>query len=186
MLTHALPNHCALRLLEEGDAEELYTLIDRNRHHLTPWMPWAQMQTLEATTGFIRLTRRQLADNDGFQTAITCAGHIVGMVGFHRVDWLHRSTSIGYWLDEEHQGKGTMTAAVRALVDFAFGTWHLRRVEIRAAAGSDRSHGVPQRLGFTHEGTLRQAQRHGGGYTDLALYAVLAQEWTAAAHPAPS
>jgi len=82
---------------------------------------------------FIRLTRRQVADNDGFQVAIACDGRIVGAVGFHGVDWTHRSTSIGYWLDAGHQGRGIMTRAVRALGDHALRACELNRVEIRAA-----------------------------------------------------
>jgi ribosomal-protein-serine acetyltransferase len=54
---------------------------------------------------FIRLTRRQVADNDGLQTAIVDGeGKIVGMVGVHGVDWRNRTTSIGYWLAHDHQG----------------------------------------------------------------------------------
>ena len=39
------------------------------------------------------------------------------MIGYVGVDWANRSTRIGYWLDEGQQGQGTMTAAVRLLVD---------------------------------------------------------------------
>ena len=40
MLRHELPGGYALRLLEESDADELFALIDANREHLGPWMPW--------------------------------------------------------------------------------------------------------------------------------------------------
>src|SRR4051794_2964235 len=66
----------------------------------------------ERTLEFIRTTRRQLADNDGFQTAIAPSGRIIGVAGFHGVDWSHRSTSIGYWLAEDQQGQGIMTRTV--------------------------------------------------------------------------
>ena len=109
-----------LRLLEESDAAELYALIEADRAYLSEWMPWAPAQTLEDTRVFIRRARKQLGDNDGFQTAIVLDGRIVGEIGYHRVDWHHRSTSIGYWLASSAQGRGAMTRAVRALVDWAF------------------------------------------------------------------
>ena len=69
------------------------------------------------------MLRRQEAANDGFQAGVLVEDEIVGMVGFHSVNWPHGSTSIGYWLDEGHQGRGLMTRAVRTLVDHAFGVW---------------------------------------------------------------
>ncbi|HWY19393.1 MAG TPA: GNAT family protein [Solirubrobacteraceae bacterium] len=166
-----------LRLLEESDAQELYAVVEANRDNLTRWMPWAAGQTLEDTLTFIQRTREQLANNDGFQTAVVEGGRIAGVVGFHGVSWQHRSTSIGYWLAESAQGHGTMTRAVEALVDHAFGTWGLHRVEIRAAVDNARSRAISERLGFTQEGVAREAERMGERYVGQVVYSMLASEW---------
>ena len=176
LLTHPLPGGAALRLLEESDARELYALIEANRDHLARWMPWAAAQTLEDTREFIRITRRQLADNDGIQTAIVRGGRIVGAVGFHSVEWRNQATGIGYWLARDEQGLGTMTAAVRALLDHAFGPWGLNRVEIRAAPENARSRAIPERLGFRQEGKLREVERVGDRFLDNVVYSMLAAE----------
>jgi ribosomal-protein-serine acetyltransferase len=173
----ALSDGCQLRPLVETDADELYRLIDANRAYLGRWMPWAEDQTPESTLEFIQLTRRQAAANDGFQAALVRDGAIIGVVGFHGVNWPHRSTTIGYWLDESHQGRGLMTVAVRALVDHAFREWDLHRVEIRAAMDNRRSRAIPERLGFREEGVAREAERIGERYNDLAVYGLLAREW---------
>ncbi len=166
-----------LRLLEESDAQELHSVIEANRDRLARWMPWAAGQTLDDTLTFIRGTYRQLANNDGFQNAVIDDGRIVGMVGFHGISWQHRSTSIGYWLAESAQGHGTMTHAVQALVDHALGTWRLHRVEIRAGVDNTRSRAIAERLGFTQEGVVREAERVGGRYIDQVVYATLATDW---------
>jgi ribosomal-protein-serine acetyltransferase len=166
-----------LRLLEEADAQELYRLTDANRAYLARWMPWASGQTLEGTLEFIRLTIRQATSNDGFQAAVISEGAIIGIAGFHGVNWPHGSTTIGYWLAEEHQGRGLMTRAVRTLVGHAFGAWGLHRVEIRAATDNHRSRAIPERLGFRQEGVQREAERIGDRYYDLAVYGLLAHEW---------
>jgi ribosomal-protein-serine acetyltransferase len=106
-----------------------------------------------------------------------CDGAIVGIAGFLGVNWPHGSTSIGYWLSERHQGRGLMTDAVRTLIDRAFGEWSLHRVEIRAATGNARSRRIPERLGFREEGVMREAERIGERYNDLAVYGLLAPEW---------
>jgi ribosomal-protein-serine acetyltransferase len=164
-------------LLADHDVAELYTLIDANRARLRVWLPWAGSQTLDDTKGFIRRAGRQLVDNDGFQVAVVCSGAIAGVVGYLGVDWQNRSTALGYWLGEEWQGKGTMTLAVRTLVDHALTTWQLNRVEIRAAEGNRRSRSVPERLGFSQDGILREAESVEGRYLDSVVYSMLAGEW---------
>jgi ribosomal-protein-serine acetyltransferase len=165
---------CYLRLLEESDAEELHRLVDDNRAYLAEWMPWAADQTLEGTAAFVQGALRRLADRNGFELALVLDERIIGAAGLAGVDWVARSTSIGYWLAEEHQGRGLMTRAVRTLVDHAFGDMELHRVEIRAAEENRRSRAIPERLGFQEEGLLREAERVGDRYLDLVVYGLLA------------
>jgi ribosomal-protein-serine acetyltransferase len=167
---------CHLRLLEESDAEELYRLVDANRDHLAEWMPWAAGQTLEGTANFISAARRRHAERNGFEMALVLDERMIGAAGFAGIDWVARGTIIGYWLAEEHQGRGLMTRAVRALVDHAFGELELHRVEIQAAEGNLRSRGIPERLGFTQEGIRREAESVGGRYLDLVVYGLLATD----------
>lgn len=171
MLKHDLPSGGYLRLLEEGDAAELFALTDRNRAHLERWMPWVPAtRSPKDSLEFIRATRRQIGENNGFVTAIVRDGAIVGTVGFHRVDWANRATSIGYWLDAGAQGNGLVTEAVRALVAHAFGAWGLERVEIAAAVDNARSRAVAERAGFQQEGIRRRAERVGDRVLDHVVY----------------
>ena len=95
MLSFEIDERRSLRLYEESDAEELYEVVAANREYLARWMPWAADQKLEGTREFIRTSRRQLAENQGFQLTITIDGRIVGGLGFHRLDWENRATSMG-------------------------------------------------------------------------------------------
>jgi ribosomal-protein-serine acetyltransferase len=167
---------CELRLLTQADAEELYALVERNRGHLARWMPWAADQTFEKTAAFIQAAQQRLAANNGFEVAVVVDGRIAGAAGFSSVDWVARSTSLGYWLGQEHQGRGLMTRTVSALIDHAFGEWELHRLEIRAAVDNARSRAIPERLGFRQEGILREAERVGDRYQDLVVYGLLADE----------
>jgi ribosomal-protein-serine acetyltransferase len=173
----------ALRVLEEPDTDELYALIDANRDYLARWLPWAGDQTREGTLELIRAARRQLVDSNGFQAAIVDGGRIVGVIGFHGIDWHHRCTSIGYWLSQDAQGRGTMTDAVRAMLNHALSVWGLNRVEIRASVENERSRALIERLGFHYEGAARQAFRLADGYHDDAVYSMLAAEWQGESGP---
>jgi RimJ/RimL family protein N-acetyltransferase len=175
-----LSEELSLRPMGAADAEEMYAVIEANRDHLAQFMPWAADQTLVDTRAFLETKARQLADDDGFECAIVRGERIVGVVGFHAVNWRDRSTSIGYWLAADEQGRGTMAAAVRAMVDHAFGAMGLNRVVITAAVQNARSRAIPQRLGFREEGTARQGVRVGGRYYDDVVYAMLAEDWAGA------
>jgi ribosomal-protein-serine acetyltransferase len=177
MLARRLDARRLLRLIEHSDAQEIYDVVLANRAHLAAWMPWAAGQTMDATVTFIDASRKRLAANQGFQAAIVQDAKIVGVIGYHRVDWENRSTSIGYWLAESAQGQGTITAAASALVDHAFERWKLNRLDIRAGVENHRSRAVAERLGFKLEGVLREAERLGDRYVDHAVYAILARDW---------
>jgi ribosomal-protein-serine acetyltransferase len=177
MLDFALMQDVRLRLFEERDADELYRLIDDNRERLARWMPWALPQTLDGTRQFIRRTRQQLADDNGMQTALTVGGRIAGVVGVHGISWELGNTSVRYWLGAEFEGRGAMTAAVRAYVDHAFGPWTLHRLELRADVENAKSCAIAERLGFTREGVLRSCAAVGDRRPDHAVYSVLASEW---------
>jgi ribosomal-protein-serine acetyltransferase len=167
-----------LRLLEERHAEEIYAAIDRNRARLREWMPWVDdSRGPDDVKTFIRESLRRFAANDGFDAGIFVAGQFVGTIGFHHFGWINRKTSLGYWLDAAHERRGLMTAAVRAMTDHAIRTLRLNRVEVQAATENAKSRAIPQRLGFRHEGTLRQAGFLYDHYVDFEMYAMLASEW---------
>jgi ribosomal-protein-serine acetyltransferase len=166
-----------LRQLLEADAGELHSLIERNRAHLAPWLTWATAQSFGDTLEFIRSGERQAAANEALHCAILCEDRIAGVVSCMEVNWRHRRTVLGYWLDADRQGRGLMTGAVRLMVDHAFSAWELNRVEIRAAVENRKSRAIPERLNFDQEGLLRQAELVGGCYLDTVVYAMLAADW---------
>jgi len=166
-----------VRPLETGDAAELHALVEANRAHLARWMPWAATQDPDGTERFLAEAEAQYARDDGFQAKVAPEGEIVGVVGFHSIDWINRNTSLGYWLAAEAQGQGTMTTVVGSLLDHAFYEWELHRVEIHCAPGNAPSRAIPERLGFREEALLRETELIDDGYLDSVVYGLLEQEW---------
>jgi ribosomal-protein-serine acetyltransferase len=166
-----------LKLLEVEHAEELFALTDSCRNYLREWLPWVdETKTVEDTKSFIESSLKFSA-NDGFSVGIWYKGRIAGCVAYHTIDWDNRSTSIGYWLGKNFQGRGLMTKACGAMVHHALDELNLNRVEIRCAVGNFKSRAVPERLGFTKEGTLRERQWLYAHFVDLVVYGLLARDW---------
>lgn len=178
MLPCRIAPDISLELLEPRHAEALYALVDSNRVHLREWLPWVDATRSVADINvFIDGCRRQLADNNGFQTVIRVGDELAGVIGQHSIDWRNRATSLGYWLAEDMQGQGIMTRACRAHVEHAFGALNLHRVEIRCAVENARSRAIPERLGFRSEGVARDAEWLYDHFVDLVVYGLLVSEW---------
>jgi ribosomal-protein-serine acetyltransferase len=178
MLTFPFAEGAELRLLEHHHAEELFLLVDHNRAYLRQWLPDCDVpKSLDDCQTLIKSSLERLAANGGFTLGIWWEGGLAGIVGVAHIHWENRTAEIGYWLGESYQGKGLVTGACRAVIDYLFSDLKLRRVEIRCATTNPKSCNVPKRLGFSKEGVLRQAQAFDDCYFDLEVYGLLAEDW---------
>lgn len=175
--SYRVDEHIEICLLQPHHAQDLYAVVDANRDYLRAWLPWAKDATLESIEDFIESALQQYEDYDGLQCSILYDGEICGAIGYHYWDLGDGKSEIGYWLAEKFTGKGIMTKAVRALVDYAFAVLELHRIEIGTAVGNRKSSAIPERLGFTHEGIIRSGTEVEGQLTDLNMYAILRHEW---------
>ena len=123
------------------------------------------------------MIRGELADGAGFDASIWYRGEFVGLVGLTHVSRRTRSGDLGYWLVSAAEGKGLVTRACAAMIDYAFTDLGLRRLEIKVAESNSRSRAVAERLGFTLEGTARKAEPVKGRWEDLLVFGLLRDEW---------
>ncbi|MEW4283274.1 GNAT family N-acetyltransferase [Priestia koreensis] len=178
MFNYVIDNEISLRLIQKEDAEELFNLMNRSRDYLREWLPWVDNMTCpEDYHGIIAIWLDQFTNNDGFQAAISYNGQIVGLAGFHALDWQNHKTTIGYWLGEGFQGKGIMTRVVSGMLRYAFEEYGLNRVEIRCGVHNHKSRAIPERLGLVQEGIIRDGEYLYDHFHDLVVYGILAREW---------
>lgn len=167
-----------LRVLRVDDAPELFDLVDCNRPWLRTWLPWLDTTTTVLhSLAFIEHIRRDQTTGHRFTFGLFFKGKLVGVAGSHLIDHTNRACQIGYWLDEAHTGRGLMTSAVRALLDHAFTTLGLNRVEIRASPGNHASQAVCERLGFIREGVIRDGEWLYDHFVDLTVNSLLLRDW---------
>lgn len=167
-----------VRTFTPDDAEALFDIIVAERDRLRRWLgPWVDgTRTAEEQRTWI--LRSLAAEHDREANGIWLAsGALAGTIGLS-VNPVDNGGEIGYWLSERYEGRGLVTRATSAMLDLAFGGLALHRVTIRAAVTNLRSRAVPERLGFTQEGVLREQGRVSSGeYHDMAVYGILDREW---------
>lgn len=167
-----------LRVLRPYEAGTLYSLVEKNRRHLREWLPWIDATRSPVDSRrFLEMSYAGFLRGVGFNLGIRYHGSLVGVVGFHGFDRMNRVTSLGYWLAEEACGKGIMRQSVAACIDYAVEKQNMNRICIRCASGNLRSKRIPQSLGFTCEGTQREAEWLYDHFVDLEIFSLLAAEW---------
>ena len=180
MFFHRLNDRHSLRQLASGDVAQLFAVVDANRAHLRRWLPWLdRTRSIDDARQFVADVVQQAADNHNVHAAILLDGRIVGVASYHRIDWQNRSTAIGYWIAEAHEGQGLVTASCQVLVDHAFAALNLHRLAIACATANARSRAIPERLGFVYEGRVRDAEWLYDHFVDHELYSQLQPEWEA-------
>ncbi|SEG78414.1 GNAT family N-acetyltransferase [Paenibacillus sp. UNC499MF] len=168
----------SLELLELKHAEALFRLTDENREQLGQWLFWANDTKVAGdSAAFIRSTLQAFAEGKTLAAAIMVRGELAGVIDYHAIVPAHGRAEIGYWLGQAHQGQGIMTRACRAFIGYGWSGMNLNRIVIMADVENAASRAIPERLGFTLEGVMREWEIKESGKRDMALYSILRSEW---------
>lgn len=167
-----------LKVIEPKDAPELFTLTDKNRDYLRKWLPWVDStKEISDTNKYIRESLEKLDKGEGINFGIWLEDKLVGYIDFNYIHKINKSANIGYWLDQDYQGKGIMTESCKLTLSYGFKNLGLNRIGISHAAGNEKSSAIPNRLGFTKEGHFRKSGFVNGQFVDEIYYGLLADEW---------
>lgn len=178
MFDYQIDENLKLILPQQHHAEELTKVARENLEQLKLWMVWATDDfSVDKAQEFIEFNLKQFAENRSFTTIILLEEKLVGGIGFHSLDTKNKNAQIAYWLAREAQGKGIVTRCCRRLFDYLFDEFDLNRIQINCNVENIKSRGVPERLGCGLEGIHRQIEFHNDRFRDLAVYAMLKEDW---------
>jgi [ribosomal protein S5]-alanine N-acetyltransferase len=168
----------SLRVPQSNDFSEWAALREASRGFLTPWEPTWPADDLTRSAFRRRLKRY----NEDLRADLAYAFLIFrnddnAMVGGLTLANIRRGVaqagSIGYWVGAPFARQGAMTAAMRALIPFCFGTLRLHRLEAACIPTNAASVGLLEKTGFQREGYARAYLCINGTWQDHLLYARL-------------
>jgi [ribosomal protein S5]-alanine N-acetyltransferase len=167
-----------LRTPQMTDYNEWAVLREKSRAFLTPWEPtWPEDDLSRAA--FRRRIRRYVEDlraDQGYAFLIirSADNALVGGLTIANVRrGVAQAGSLGYWMGQPFARQGYMTAAVRAVVPFAFTTLRLHRLEAACIPTNTGSIRLLENTGFVREGYAREYLCIDGVWQDHLLYARL-------------
>ncbi|GAB3786144.1 GNAT family N-acetyltransferase [Nocardioides ungokensis] len=174
-----------LRPFTSADADPLFAMHS-NAHVLRYWdaPPWSDRSRADR---FIAACRQMAEDGSGARLALERAsdGAFLGWCALSRWNPDYRSAAIGYVLDEAAWGQGYATEAARAVLQWAFDSLDLNRVQAETDTRNVASARVLEKLGFVREGTLREDCVVNGDVSDSWVYGLLRREWRPSSEPEP-
>ncbi len=178
MLHHRV-GEAELRDLEPWHAEEFSGLFQSEGHDLYEWLAWEHFENYEACKSFLEGFAKGRGEGSRRLFGLWLDGALVGGTLFPTINARTGIAEIGVFLTATARGRGIVTQAVRAMLDHAFDDLGMRRVEWRCSPVNQPSRAIPDKLGFTHEGTLRKVFKVRESYLDLEVWSLLREEWAA-------
>lgn len=166
----------ALRDFARGDIDAFAAIVGDDR--VTRWLSFDSRTVSDARqmlTGIIERAGQDVRSEYYFAVEVERR-----LVGFARIGLSGvRAGKVGYAIHADHWGRGYATSAVRVLADFAFTELELHRLTAAIGPENRASIAVVQRLGFLHEGRLRDHVWTNGAWRDSELFSLLAHEYDA-------
>lgn len=146
-----------LRCWNPEDAHMVQPVVEANKAHLEPWMPWVAEEPvpIEEKAATLRGFRAAFdRDEDYIFGMLSPDGErVLGGSGLHkRVG--PKGIEIGYWIDKDHLRQGLATEATAILTRVAMESLDVDRVELHIDPENRPSEGVAKKLGFRYEGVL--------------------------------
>jgi [ribosomal protein S5]-alanine N-acetyltransferase len=108
------------------------------------------------------------------------SGQVIGKAGFHNWATQHSRAEVGYAIyDDADKGKGYMTEALAAIIDFGFMHMRLNRIEAFVGTNNEPSLKLLARFGFVREGVLRSHYFKNNRMEDSVCFSLLQSEYVA-------
>lgn len=150
-----------------------------SREDVTRYLLWTPHLNIHETKGYIEYLQREYRKGNYADWGITYKEDsvFVGTIGFANIDTENNNGEIGYVLNPEYHHRGIMTEALTRVLEFAFGTLSLHRVQLRIMEGNESSVRLAERMGFTYEGTLRDVILCKGSYRTVRYYSMTENDY---------
>jgi ribosomal-protein-serine acetyltransferase len=154
--------------------EEFYKLIDKNRNHIGKTFPvtLANSDSLKKAKGFIEVSFDKDKKDEGcyFYARDLKTNTLIGYLCVKSIDVRISKCELGYFIDEDYQGKGITSKMVSEALDFCFNELLMNKVFICTSEVNLASQRIALKHNFQQEGILRDEFRNGDGELENTVY----------------
>jgi ribosomal-protein-alanine N-acetyltransferase len=166
-----------LRSFLPKDAQALLDM--RTNDRVMKYLGRDKMKDLGEAISFIQKVKDDAENGKSIEWALTLKGAdiLIGKLGFWRIILQHQRAELGYNLTPNYFGKGIMSEAVTAVLQYGFEKMKLHSVEANLDPKNRKSVQLLSRNGFVKEGHFKESYFYGGSFSDTGSYSLLRSEW---------
>lgn len=175
-----LGSRVRLRMFAQSDIPDLFAMFS-DAQFMRYWScpPYT---TIEQARELFDRKYRGVCAGEFNEWAITLRANdrLIGHCTIFSINKGQRRAEVGYGIARPHWGNGYARDAMHLMLDYAFGSLDLHRLEADVDPRNSGSVNLLERLGFVREGLLRERWHVNGEISDSAIYGLLAQDYAAA------
>lgn len=171
-----------LRPARPGDWPQWKNVRTKNRHYLEPFEPRWDINCLSKRYFHRRIAQQTKSrEDDKAYSFIIFHKQTNDLIGSININNITRGpaqfASLGYWLAQAYQGKGYMGEAAQLIINYAFTTLKLERLNAGCLIHNQKSQNMLRRLGFTEEGRAIKYLQINGIRQDHILFGLNIDDW---------
>lgn len=148
---------------------------------VTKFLTWPTHESVDVSRFVVESWATESNREDYYQWMIVlkALNEPIGSISVVDMDERIKKAEIGYCIGKAWWGKGIMSEALSAVMEFLFREVGMNRIEARHDANNPASGRVMKKCGMVYEGTARQYGWNNQGVCDICSYAVLREDWEA-------
>jgi ribosomal-protein-serine acetyltransferase len=126
---------------------EHFELVMKNKERIGEFLAWARnYESVKDSKSWISASIENAQSRSKFEFVLLSDEKLIGAAGYNGIE--DNIGEIGYWIDEEYEGKGIIRSAVEELIRFGYDELKVKTIRIQAQTKNLRSNAIPISLGF--------------------------------------
>lgn len=168
----------SIRLLTEADIDPYFQLVQKNRPRLEAFFTGttSKTKTYEDTQVFLASMVQRTKEKTYFPYIIMddAKNKIAGFVDLKNIDWNIPKSELGCYIDEDYEGKGITSEAIKIFCDYSFEEFKFKKIFLRTHPTNMAARSIAEKCGFEVEGIIRRDYKTTSGeIIDLIYYGKL-------------
>lgn len=160
-----------LRQLERSDVQRWYEYLSKDE--VVRFTTWSIQTPDDLEQQFYDIDSTSENSNRRLAIVLGVNGPLIGTIGFHSINEIHRCAEIAFDLAPAYWGKGILSSVCKAVTQWSFHEFGFNRVQGHVIEGNIGSAKVLHKCGFHCEGKLRQARMVKGVFKDVFIFSRL-------------
>lgn len=164
-----------LRLVEEGDLEELRSLHNEESTLNKLTDPF-HVSEEEQRLWFHNLLKSRSSRR--YSIILKESSELIGVIRVDRIDLSNRNAEVGADIKVDYRRRGYAKEAYYLLLDYLFFTLGMHRLQLQTLDTNSPAISLYKSLGFKEEAVLRESIFRDGTFQNLVLMSILRREWS--------